>query len=395
MKDLNIVFLGRLEYPKGMAGTKRIQHVINGLRKYSRTSISVVVTRQSCSRNAFNGVHHGIPYWTLTAEGPKIKKLIKTPFVRAKARRKLKDLLQHERSNLLYVYGPPDFDTFPAATYARKIGYKIIFDIVEDDDLKPEILSNFWNLLANKYTRFAIENITFLAHGIIVISSHLEKKYYAITRGKPPIHYLPISIDADIYPEAPHHIGDPVTLFYSGSFGKKDGVPVLIKAFDRLAEKYPTIRLVMTGTGVPEAMRIAFDCIDGSPYKTQIIYKGYLDDSDYYKELLAADIYCMPRIDFEYAHAGFPFKLGEYLATGKPVIASMVSDIPMLLKDRQEAMLVTPGSSDDIVRAVEFILSNPEIAFVIGKHGRELAKRLFDYRRQSDGLLSFMQAIAE
>ena len=395
MKVLNIIFLGRFEYPEGMAGTKRIQHVINGLRRYSRASVSVIVTRQPRGGNAFSGVHHGIPYSTLTAEVSKIEKLIKAPFVRAKARRRLQNLFRHDQNNLLYVYGPPDFDTLTAVQYARRIGYKIIFDIVEDDDLKQEIFSNFWNLMANKYTRRAIKEITFLAHGIVVISSHLETKYRALTGGKIPIHYLPISIDLDLYPEVPQHFGDPVTLFYSGSFGKKDGVPVLVEAFDKLAEKYPGIRLVMTGKGTSEAMHVTFERIGASPHKAQIIYKGYLEDAVYYKELLAADICCMPRIDFAYAHAGFPFKLGEYLAAGKPVIASMVSDIPNLLKDRQDAMLVTPGSSDDIVKAVEFLLGNQEIAFTIGRRGRDLANGLFDYRMQSDGLLGFIYKIVE
>jgi glycosyltransferase involved in cell wall biosynthesis len=101
----------------------------------------------------------------------------------------------------------------------------------------------------------------------------------------------------------------------------------------------------------------------------------------------------MPRIDIGYAQAGFPFKLGEYLATGKPVIASSVSDIPELLKNRQDVMLVPPGNSCAIVDAVEFLIVHPEQAFDIGASGRLSARKLFDYREQGAQLNAFLRSI--
>ena len=69
-----------------------------------------------------------------------------------------------------------------------------------------------------------------------------------------------------------------------------------------------------------------------------------MDEKDYYSLLNNADIPCMTRVDLAFANAGFPFKLGEYLAAGKPVIASRVSDVDRFLVNGQNAMLVNPGS---------------------------------------------------
>ena len=56
----------------------------------------------------------------------------------------------------------------------------------------------------------------------------------------------------------------------------------------------------------------------------------------------------MTRTDSAYANAGFPFKLGEFLASGKPVIASNVSDVGKFFTDRHDTMLVKPGECKEI-----------------------------------------------
>jgi glycosyltransferase involved in cell wall biosynthesis len=140
-------------------------------------------------------------------------------------------------------------------------------------------------------------------------------------------------------------------------------------------------------------MRFFHDRIQTSPFKERIEYKGFLDHASYHREVNAADILCMPRIDTGYAHAGFPFKLGEFLATGKPVIASAVSDVPAFLEDRKDAILVPPGASEAIVEAVDFLIDHPEKAFEMGACGKEKARHLFDYRKQGEALLTFFSDI--
>ncbi len=112
-----------------------------------------------------------------------------------------------------------------------------------------------------------------------------------------------------------------------------------------------------------------------------------------YAALNAATILCMTRIDIGYANAGFPFKLGEFLATGKPVIASRVSDVECMLENRREAMLVEPGDSDGIVATAEYLIGNPDQAAAIGMKGRAKAKILFDHRKQGQALLTFLRRL--
>ena len=47
-----------------------------------------------------------------------------------------------------------------------------------------------------------------------------------------------------------------------------------------------------------------------------ILSTGFLLEDEYYKILPHSDVLLMTRINSKYANAGFPFKLGEYLASG-------------------------------------------------------------------------------
>lgn len=297
--------------------------------------------------------------------------------------------------NILYVYGPPSLDNVPTVRRARSLGFKVIFEIVEDDDVALGVSSSPWHRLSNAYIRRATRHIGSLADGIVVISSRLEAKFRDLTAGAVPLHFKPVSVDMARYPEVPWRLGDRVTLFYAGSFGLKDGIPVLLDAFDRLASRHSNLRLVLTGKGSEEDMAAARSRIASSPFRQQIVYKGYLDDAAYQAELRAADIPCMTRISHPYAQAGFPFKLGEYLATGRPVVASKVSDVTHWLRHEDSAMLVEPGSAAGIVGSVEYLLQHPDAATAIGRRGRAVADRAFCHKRQAEGLMAFAEGLAD
>ena len=385
--------MGGFTYPHGMAGTKRIQNSINALKEFPDIEIQVILQRQSSGDNILAGVHEGTPYKTVVGDFFGARMFAALPIVYYKTCSVLKKAFQPDQKNVIYFYGPLFFDSIVPLSYAHRLGYKIVFDVVEDFSLARDISRSFYRyMMSNLASRlsFRIKN---LASGIIVISSYLEKKYRTLIQGKTPVHYMPISVDLNRYVKKQVKPGSTISLFYAGSFGKKDGLPILLDAFDSLAGMYKNVRLILTGRGDKDAMREFSTRMDASPYKDRIEFKGYLDDKEYYSLLNDIDISCMTRADFAFAHAGFPFKLGEYLATGKPVIASRVSDVDKFLTHRQNAMLVQPGSSEEICRAAEYLIDNPETAAAIGLRGREVARSCFDYKQQGKALLAFLENI--
>jgi len=394
MCKINLIFMGGFTYPTGMAGTKRIQNAIKALNEYSKDiKIRVIIQRQSSEENVLSGVHEGTYYETIMGDLFRTKMFAMLPILYFKTIVALKNAFLTDHKNIIYFYGPIFYDSILPLSYAKRIGYKIVFDVNEDYDLGKELQESFYDNLRLKLTIQLSAFIIKLSSGIVAISSHLEKKYKTSTDGKIPIHYMPISVDMDYFQQ--NHIKDTsiISLCYAGTFGNKDGLPVLLDAFDTIAGRQKNIRLLLTGRGGKGAMKDFLTRLETSPYKERIIYKGYLTEKEYYSVLNTVDIPCMTRIDTAYSHAGFPFKLGEFLATGKPVIASRVSDVERYLTDKHNAMLVKPGSKVEICNALDFLIDNPKYAEDIGTRGREVAKSYFDYKKQGKPLFNFLLSI--
>ena len=81
----------------------------------------------------------------------------------------------------------------------------------------------------------------------------------------------------------------------------------------------------------------------------------------------------------EVAKYGFPIKLGEYLSTGKPVIVTSVGDIPLFLKDGENAYISKPDDVASFANKLNDCLSDPFKASYIGKKGEKLVYREFNY----------------
>ena len=101
----------------------------------------------------------------------------------------------------------------------------------------------------------------------------------------------------------------------------------------------------------------------------------------------------MTRIDTPFSNAGFPFKLGEYLATGNSVIATDVSDIGFYLEDKKDFVMAEPSNVASLVNALEYLINHPEKRSTIGIHGYHKCKKYFNPKINSQVLLDFLNKL--
>jgi glycosyltransferase involved in cell wall biosynthesis len=100
----------------------------------------------------------------------------------------------------------------------------------------------------------------------------------------------------------------------------------------------------------------------------------------------------MCRTESGFANAGFPFKLGEYLATGNPVISTKVSDVETYLT-AVDAYLIDPNSPQQITRSLKEIVANPEEARKIGLNGLKKCKKYFSSETNGKVLFDLLTKI--
>lgn len=393
-----VVVTGNFLYPVGMAETKRIQHIVDYLTEERRATVRLLLLRQSHpgrDTNTFNGVHKNVEYRTVGA------RLTASPALPFAALRYLFDGFRYlarwrrgDKQRVLYVYGEPNIENLPIVLFARLAGYRVVFDITETRYYTGA--SSHWLSRIKAATGdWLRRRIAVLGDAVVVISSRLVQQFEDETRGRIPVHLHPISVNLDDFPGPEHVRVPPRVVMYAGSFGDKDSVDNLIGAYERVRATHDGLELVLTGRGLPERIKSLEQRIAQSPYCDHIRYLGFLPDADYYRALARADIPCMIRNSGDYAQAGFPFKLGEYLAAGKAVIATDGGDITRYLKDRHSAVLIQNDAPDTIAGALAFLLADPETAQRVGHNARVVAEEQFCHRRVGARLYELLDSLGE
>ncbi len=393
---LNVVFMAHLGYPRGMAGTQLLQNLMDALRAEASVTPRMLVLRQGrdfAADNPTSGVHKGIEYHTVGAGlRPGLSSVFGLPAYIREGLGLLRRWQKPEAKNILFVYGPPSTDNLVFVYRARRIGYRAVFYLAEDIRVQGHAKDLFARL-KHASAVFFTRRIGRLADAVLVISRRLEDQIEPLISGRCPVRMLPICVNLDEILFTDRPFGNPVRLLHGGTFGDKDKVEVLLEAFETLCSSGRDLRLALTGRGSPERMEAIRRRVEAMACRDRIDWLGYLDAGEYIRRLAEFDILCMTRGSSAFAQAGFPFKLGEYLATGRPVIASRVSDVTEYLADRRDAVLIEPDSAVDIVQAVEWLLDHPDEALQIGRAGRQTAERCFDARRQVGTLVELLDTL--
>jgi glycosyltransferase involved in cell wall biosynthesis len=89
----------------------------------------------------------------------------------------------------------------------------------------------------------------------------------------------------------------------------------------------------------------------------------------------------LPLADELNSRARFPTKLGEYLSSGTPVVASARGELLAYLKDGESVFLAGEGGAETFGRRIADVYRDPAAAAEVGENGREVAVAAFDYRR--------------
>jgi glycosyltransferase involved in cell wall biosynthesis len=186
---------------------------------------------------------------------------------------------------------------------------------------------------------------------------------------------------------------EPYFAYCGNGNNRKDKVDELIKIFARVANRHSNIKFYIIGPTkqVYKDEQDNVQLVHQLGLDNRVVFTGMKPSSEIPQLLVNATALFLTRPDTLQNRAGFSTKLGEYLASGNPVVAAGVGDIPMYLKDRQNAFVYSPGDQEALEGAMEFILTHPEDAHRIGIAGRETAHRHFNALIEAKKLIALFQ----
>jgi glycosyltransferase involved in cell wall biosynthesis len=222
--------------------------------------------------------------------------------------------------------------------------------------------------------------------GLFVISTSL--KDYFITKGvaEDKIQIINMIVDSTRFDEVHKNKqqNNNYIAYCGNSSNSKDGVDDLIKAFALVTQKHPYCKLYLVGI-VPIKSDYDFNMslIKQLGIQDKVVHCGIVPYAEMPQLLKDARILALDRPLTEQAKYGFPTKLGEYLSTGNIVVVTNVGDIPLFLKDGESALLAEPKNEHEFAEKICWALEHPSESNKIGQKGKEVAKKCFNYIRET------------
>ena len=163
-----------------------------------------------------------------------------------------------------------------------------------------------------------------------------------------------------------------------------------VKAFEAL-DHYPDVYLYLIVNGTPAELEQLATCISDSRAGQRIKVMSDLSDASLTQLYVDAIALLIPLRPTAQDAARFPFKIGEYAATGNPIITTNYGEIRYYFRDRETAFV---GESYDVTQfaaKMREVLENPDLAQRVGRNGQAMARTCFSCENFAVPLRSLIQ----
>lgn len=242
---------------------------------------------------------------------------------------------------------------------------------------------------------------------VAVVSEVLRDDLMAAGVDARRIAVVPNAVDTALYrPELPSAelrvrlgLSDRLVIGFIGTFGPWHGVELLVDAFARLLAADPVRRdrwaLLLVGDGAHmETVRfeVARHGLGGS-----VVTTGLVPQDDGPAHLACFDIAVAPTVPNPDGSAffGSPTKLFEYLAMGRPIVASAIGQVTEIITDGETGLLVPAGDADALAEALARLAADPLLRARLGSAARAEAVRRHGHEARVAGLLQAFQRVLQ
>lgn len=173
--------------------------------------------------------------------------------------------------------------------------------------------------------------------------------------------------------EAPFHI------VYAGNLFPWKGVFVLADAAAHLPENY---QVVFIG-GSPETEQPFKQYLAETGRTDRVVVRGYVPPREVPRALAAADVLVLPNSATRDVSATYtsPLKLFEYMAAGRPIVASDVAAVRDVLVHECNALLVPPDDARALAEGIRRVCEDSSLgAKLAAQARRDVEGRTWDNR---------------
>lgn len=274
------------------------------------------------------------------------------------------------------------------------------------------------------YAKLALlaENICLKsANRIVTVSEVLKKQLISRGLDEQKIFYYPNCVDSDLFNSdrfsiheihavrEQHQLPKNAFIFtFIGTFGLWHGVNLLAEAIVTLVNNHKEkldqhhIRFMLVGDGAQlSAVKHILELGHADKY---CVLTGLVSQAEAPKYLAASDVFLAPTMPNPDGTPffGSPTKLFEYMACGKAIIASELEQVGQILSHSlridesiseytpsasELALLFKPGDIQGLIRAILFLVDNPNWRQLLGQNARKVACDRYTWTRHVEEVL--------
>jgi glycosyltransferase involved in cell wall biosynthesis len=235
--------------------------------------------------------------------------------------------------------------------------------------------------------------------GVIAISRLLScwaSEEAARRRSEARVLEVPILVDMSESSPPGGLPSGPPTVMFAGAPEYDETVDFIVRSMSHVWPRFPECQLIVTGArpGDPagEALRRRLEVSHENGERVHLV--GYLPRDALLQEYRRAWALLIPLFNDVRSAARFPTKVGEYLASGRPIVTTAVGEMSRLFSDGENAFVATAGDAESYGLKVCEALADRERARTVGAAGRELARAHFDYRAYGRPLVAAFMTLA-
>ena len=179
---------------------------------------------------------------------------------------------------------------------------------------------------------------------------------------------------------------DAINIVFVGRVGeKRKGLRFLLGAYSTLRWRYPNLRLIVVGAGIPdrESWRMM-----GERGIDDVIFAGPVTDDELPAYYQHADVFCAPNT----GHESFGLVLVEAMASGAPIVASRILGFEGVADHEKDALLVDVGDEYAIANSIQRLIEDPNLRNTLVRNGHEKVQR-FGWARVADDVIDYYHQV--
>jgi glycosyltransferase involved in cell wall biosynthesis len=281
--------------------------------------------------------------------------------------------------------------------------FRVPYVIEKNGIMEDEFRSRGFSEIVIKILRLAEEINFCLSDKIVCVTEGIKREIvrrYKVNEGK--LMVIPNGANVELFQpldkrECRRKLGLEENAFYVGfvgSFAPWQGLEILIEAAKRVKEQgYAQIKHILVGDGEQEPL--LRQKVREYKLEQEIRFTGRVAYEQVVNYMNACDVAVAPFTTKGSAALGSPLKLFEYLACGRPVIASRVDGVKEVIEEGKCGYLFEPGDAEELAKRIIQSYQERDALEEMGIRGRRLVESKYSWRTTAERIVEVLNEVTE